>query len=60
MGKLKDRKIGNQRSVIAGNLVRFNRQGKSFIVENEKYGIRGPPTKEERSLHQEEWENIKP
>jgi len=59
-GKDKDRKIGNQRRVIASKLVRFNRQGKSFIIENEKYGIRGPPTKEERILLQEEWENIKP
>ena len=49
-----------QRRVVGDKVIRFNRHGKAFIVENYRHGIIGPPTKQERSLYQQEWEKIKP
>lgn len=55
-----EKKARSQKRTVAGKVVRFNRHGKAFIVENFKYGIFGPPSKEERVLLQEEWDKIKP
>ena len=55
-----ERKVKSQKRTIGGKLVRFNRHGKAFFVENYKYGIHGPPTKEERLIIEEEWQKIKP
>lgn len=49
-----------QRRVIGDKVIRFNRHGKAFIVENYRHGIIGPPTKQERTLYEQEWEKIKP
>ncbi len=46
--------------IVAGKLMRFNRHGKAFLLENSKYGIKGPPAKEDRPEIEREWNIIKP
>lgn len=55
-----DRKMRNQRKIVGGKVIRYNRHGKAFIVENSKHAIYGPPTKEEKVLIEKEWQKIKP
>eukprot|EP00795_Rhopilema_esculentum_P005143 gene5143-269_t len=59
--KLKEKLIirRNQKRPINGQLIRFNRHGKAFVVENRKYGIYGPPSEVDKVAIAEEWEKIK-
>eukprot|EP00794_Sanderia_malayensis_P012771 gene12771-14082_t len=58
--KEKKQRVRNVTRVVAGKLVRFNRYGKAFVVENMKHDIKGPPGKEDVQEIRQEWDKIKP
>ncbi len=58
--KQKKLRARNLTRIVADKLIRFNRYGKAFVLENSKYDIKGPVQKEDRDEIEREWQVIKP